>query len=90
MTRAIYCALVVLAISLSVPSGLRAQSVVVCKPGISTDGGSGWCDFGTPAAFRKGERLRLAIGGSAAKIIVRLLPRGADAGTTIVPSKLVI
>jgi hypothetical protein len=61
----------------------RAQTALACQPGSLPQYGSGWCEFASPVAFKKGERLRLALGGSASKIIVRLLPKGADPNTTI-------
>ncbi len=42
---------------------------------------SGWLDLATPTEFVKGSRLRLKIGGTAAKIIVRLLPKGISSGS---------
>jgi hypothetical protein len=61
-------------------SSLNAQTLS-CRPGASPQWGSGWCDFSTPVNFKKGERLRLAVGGSAKKVIVRLLQKGGDATT---------
>lgn len=51
-----------------------AQDSVPCTPDAAPQWGCGWCDFATPVSFAKGERLRLAVGGSATKIIVRFLP----------------
>ena len=39
-------------------------------------GGYGWLDINTLTDFIRGDRLRLRIGGTAAKILVRLLPNG--------------
>lgn len=75
--------LIALAVPVIIPSALQAQTAVACQPGSSPQWGSGWCDFPSPVAFQKGERLRLAIGGSATKIIVRLLPKGIDPNTTV-------
>jgi hypothetical protein len=44
--------------------------------------GSGWLKLTTPVDFKKGEKLRLSIGGSATKIVVRLLPQGANPNTS--------
>lgn len=44
--------------------------------GSSPRWGSGWLDLVTPTDFSKGDRLRLRIGGTASKILVRLLPEG--------------
>jgi len=76
-------ALIAFAVWAIAPLSIRAQTAVACQPGISLQWSSGWCDFGTAVAFKKGERLRLAVGGSAKKIIVRLLPKEADPNTTI-------
>lgn len=83
MIKSYKIALIVLGI-LSIPyQDLSAQTAVACQPGASPQWKSGWCDFGTPVSFNQGERLRLAVGGSAKQIIVRLLPRGTDSNTTI-------
>jgi hypothetical protein len=52
-----------------------------CKPivgetGSSSRWGSGWLDLSTTTDFLKGDRLRLSIGGTAEKILVRLLAKG--------------
>ncbi len=84
MLKTVRNTLKVLVIFSIAPSNLLAQTVVVaCQPGSSPHWKSGWCDFASPVEFKQGERLRLAIGGSAKKIIVRLLPKGADPNTTI-------
>jgi hypothetical protein len=41
---------------------------------------SGWLDLAPPLTFTKGEKLRITVGGTAVKIIVRLLPVGASPG----------
>src|SRR5436190_527045 len=83
MTRGTGTLLIAVAFSLAATSWVRGQTLVACKTGASLQFGAGWCDFATPVNFRKGERLRLAIGGSATRIIVRLLPKGYDPGTPI-------
>lgn len=83
MIRTVGSVLTALAIWFVAPSGLQAQTAVACQPGVSPQWSSGWCDFSTPVAFKKGERLRLAVGGAATKVIVRLLPKGGDPNTTI-------
>lgn len=83
MIRDARSVLLALAVSFIAPSGLQAQSAVACQPDVSPQRSSGWCDFSTPVAFKKGERLRLAVGGSAKKVIVRLLPKGGDPNTTL-------
>jgi hypothetical protein len=47
------------------------------KPGISP-AGSGWFDLKQSITFSRGETLRLTVGGTAKKVVVRLLPSGAD------------
>jgi hypothetical protein len=44
--------------------------------GAAVQYGSGWIDFPQPVDFVKGERLRLVIGGTATKILVRMLAKG--------------
>jgi len=57
---------------------LDSISVVdlIGETGSSWHWGSGWLDLATPTDFMKGDRLRLKIGGTATKILVRLLPKG--------------
>jgi hypothetical protein len=65
--------------------------------GASSRWGSGWLDLAPPADFKKGEKLRLTLGGSAAKVLVRLLARGDSPDDpsgvlgeyTVPPSKVV-
>jgi len=83
MAKRVVCVIATMLCSLVPASALRAQTLVSCQPEASSQWKSGWCDFSTPVTFKKGERLRLAIGGSAKNIIVRLLPKGADATTPI-------
>ena len=52
------------------------------ETGSSLRWGSGWIDLTTPTDFKKGDRLKLKIGGTAEKILVRLLPEGMDPGST--------
>src|SRR6516225_4738429 len=51
--------------------------------GSSSEFGSGWLKLASPVNFSKGERLKLSIGGTANKIIVRLLPQGASPDTPV-------
>ena len=50
--------------------------------GSSNRWGSGWIDLDDTMDFKKGDRLRLTIGGTANKIKVRLLPRGRSPDST--------
>jgi len=54
--------------------------------GSSPQWGSAWIDLASPVDLEKGEKLRIKLGGSAEKVLVRLLPKGAspDADTGIV------
>ncbi len=56
------------------------------KPGASARWGSGWIDVPTTTEFRKGERLRISIGGAASNVLIRILRSGeaADDPTGIV------
>ena len=44
--------------------------------GSSPQWGSGWLNLSTPMNFTAGDTLRLKIGGTAKKVLVRLLPEG--------------
>lgn len=48
--------------------------------GLSETYKSGWLDLETPTTFAKGDKLRISIGGTASKAVVRLLPTGASPG----------
>jgi len=41
--------------------------------GASRQYGSGWLDLAATTSFTKGERLRLSVGGTAMKVVIRLL-----------------
>lgn len=47
-------------------------------PGVDGRYGSGYLDLATLVTFVQGERLRLRIGGTAQKVVVRLLPAGSS------------
>jgi hypothetical protein len=61
--------------------------------GSSAQWSSGWIELDAPTDFRRGEPLRLTVGGSARKVVVRLLgrfddpnsPNGVDGGVLDVP-----
>lgn len=42
----------------------------------SWEHGSAWIDLSSLADFKKGDRLKLTLGGSAVKILIRFLPQG--------------
>src|SRR5882672_11219933 len=58
---------------------------------------SGWIDFVQPASFFKGDQLRLSVGGTATKVVVRLLddsrradsPEGVVGVFTVGPDRIV-
>ena len=51
--------------------------------GSSSQWGSGWIDLAPAVDFKKGDRLKLLIGGTANKILVRLLPKGQSPDTSV-------
>lgn len=51
--------------------------------GSSSSWGSGWLDLATVTDFAAGDVLRLRIGGTAGKILVRLLPEGSFPDTSV-------
>jgi hypothetical protein len=65
-----------------------AQSPEVLRGSVGRDPrwNSGWIDFSRPTNFYKGDQLRLTIGGTATKVVVRLLddPRRADSQEGVV------
>lgn len=75
------CISLAVLILLALPGTLSAEYLAGAT-GSSSQWGSGWLDFAPPVDFAKGERLKLLIGGSADKILVRLLPKGAPPDTT--------
>ncbi len=60
--------------------------------GTSKKFGSGWVDFEKPIDLRKGDRLGLKIGGTAQKVLVRLLPAGKspDLRIGVLPDQFVV
>jgi len=71
---------------LALPGTVSSQTLAGA-PGSSSQWGSGWLDLAPAVDFAKGEHLKLFVGGSADKILVRLLPKGAspDTSTGIIP-----
>ncbi len=51
--------------------------------GSSPRWGSGWLDLEAPTDFLKGDRVRIKVGGSASKILVRLLSKGRSPDTSV-------
>ncbi len=50
--------------------------------GSSDRWGSGWLDLTTPTDFLNGDRVRITVGGSATKVLVRLLSKGQSPDTS--------
>jgi hypothetical protein len=61
--------------------GVACSQTVPGNPGASPQWGSGWMDLATSTDFKQGEKLRLRIGGTATKILVRFLSKGTDPNT---------
>lgn len=59
---------------------------------------AGWVDLSTITDFKRGEKLRLRVGGTAENILVRLLPKGSlpdsavgiDGGVVRVPKNRIV
>lgn len=70
--------------AIALTSALVHAQAIVGAIGSSSQWGSGWMDIAPAIDLKKGETLRIRIGGSAEKVLVRLLPRGvspeSDAG----------
>ncbi len=60
----------------------KAAELLSGEIGTSSQWGSGWLDLDSPTDFKSGDKLRLAIGGTAKNIKVRLLPNGRSPDTT--------
>lgn len=52
------------------------------ETGSSPKWGSGWIDLATAMDFAAGDKLRIRIGGTAKKVLVRLLPEGSFPDST--------
>ena len=72
---ALYCGLLLMCMSIAHAEVLQGTI------GFSPPHKSGWIDLSPMIDFRRGDRLRLKIGGSATKIVVRLLSRDMDPNT---------
>jgi hypothetical protein len=53
------------------------------SPGVDDQYASGYIDFAKVQSFLQGEQLRLKIGGTAQKVVVRLLPSGGNPTSAI-------
>lgn len=67
------------ALTFSTPA--YAEEVVLSgRLGSSADDMSGWIDLSPPLSFRIGDRLKLWVGGSANRVLVRFLPLEGNRG----------
>ena len=71
-------ALIIGAAMTTVPAAASAPTRLVGEIGSSPRWASGWIEFPTTVNFSRGDVLKLSIGGSATKIVARLLPKGVD------------
>lgn len=71
-------AVALLVLASSTMLGARAQSLAGPIDS-SSRWGSGWMDLAPPVDFQKGEKLKVQVGGTAKKVLVRLLPASASA-----------
>ncbi len=62
--------------------GKFASAELFGETGASPRWGSGWIDLASSINVAAGDRLRLKIGGTAKKVVVRLLPLGGDPNTS--------
>jgi len=79
--KAVGTLLAVVAVALAqTPEGLRGS------PDTNLRWKSGWIDLVQPTNFYKGDQLRLVVGGTATKVVVRLLddPRRADSSDGVI------
>jgi hypothetical protein len=60
----------------SMSAAAHAAEAMPGTVGASTQYASGWIDFAQPVDFSRGERLRFVIGGTATKILIRMLSKG--------------
>lgn len=61
---------------------VQAQALIG-EIGFSPIWNSGWLDLARPVDFAKGERLKLHIGGTAKKVLIRFLPIGGSPDTDV-------
>jgi len=77
MKQKAFLLLAVFIIILSIDGKVIGQPLN-CLLGSSSRWGSGWCEFEPPINLMKGTCLRLAIGGTANKVLIRILRAGED------------
>jgi len=67
---------VLLVVSRTHMSAEERAERLIGRTGSLSDFGSGWLDLATPTTFHRGDKLRIEVGGTASRILVRLLPVG--------------
>lgn len=84
LKRFIFILGIILISSPSIPAYTAEADTVFLtgQVGASSKWGSGWLDLSSPMDFAKGEMLQLKIGGTAQKVVVRLLPKGRSPDST--------
>ena len=78
-----FCAVVAIALLVGVNPAYSEGELLAGQTGFSEQFGSGWLDLAPATNFEKGTVLRLKIGGTAKKILVRLLPNGQFPGSSV-------
>ena len=71
-----FCAVVAIALLVCARPAYSEGEPLAGQTGYSEQWGSGWLDLAPATNFEKGTVLRLKIGGTAKKILVRLLSKG--------------
>lgn len=77
MKQKSFLLLVVFIVVLFIERNIMGQPLD-CLFGSSSRWGSGWCDFEHPINLTKGTCLRLSIGGTARRVLIRILRAGED------------
>ena len=65
-----------------VSAAAPSTAILTGKIGVSDRWSSGWIDLDTATDFMKGDKLRIKVGGTARKILVRLLAEGQSPDST--------
>jgi hypothetical protein len=64
------------------PTSKEITIPLIGEKGVSSRWGSGWLDLSAPTDFLNGDRIRIKVGGSATKVLVRLLSNGQSPDTS--------
>jgi len=89
---------IALSITLAAGASVASAEQLVGTPGASARWGSGWIDLDQGIDLKKGDHLRLKVGGTANKVLVRFLddlnraddPVGVEGGIRDVPKDRVV